>query len=94
MKTPMQEFIEVLKTHRDTAFEKAEHFKSHDTEGLYKWYDFRGQTFEDAISFAEAHLEKEKRHLESSYEEGYDECNTGKLFRTEWYNETFNTENE
>ena len=60
MKTPMQEFIEVLKIHRDTAFEKAEHFKSHDVEGMYQWYDFRGQTLDDVISFAELQLEKEK----------------------------------
>ena len=59
MKTPMQELIEVLKIHRDTAFEKAEHFKSHDVEGLYKWYDFRLQTLDDVISFAEVQIEKE-----------------------------------
>jgi hypothetical protein len=67
MKTPMQEFIEVLKIHRDTAFEKAEHFKSHDAEGLYKWYDFRGQTLDDVISFAEVQIEKEKEFMQKVY---------------------------
>ena len=51
--TPMQEFIEVLKIHRDTAFEKSRMYES-------EHYHSRGQAFEDAISFAEFHLEKEK----------------------------------
>ena len=46
---------------------------------------------EQIVELAESMLEKEKRHLEASYEEGYDDCNAGKLFRTEWYNETYNT---
>ena len=57
--TPIEQLIRSLKIHRDTAFEKAEHFKSHDVEGLYKWYDFRLQTLDDVISFAEVQIEKE-----------------------------------
>ena len=60
MKTPIQQLIEVLKIHRDTAFEKAEKFKDQDVEGMYQWYDYRGQTLNDTISFAELELEKEK----------------------------------
>jgi len=53
MKTPMEEFIEVLKIHRDTAFEKARMYAS-------EYYYIRAIAFKDAISFAEAHLKKEK----------------------------------
>ena len=52
-KTPMQELIEVLKIHRDTAFEKSRMYES-------EHYHSRGQAFNDAISFAELQLEKEK----------------------------------
>lgn len=54
--TPIQELIEVLKIHRDTAFEKSRMYES-------EHYHSRGQAFDDAISFAEAHLEKEKEVL-------------------------------
>ncbi len=51
--TPLQEFIEVLKIHRDTAFEKSRMYES-------EHYHSRGQAFNDAISFAKLQLEKEK----------------------------------
>ena len=56
-KTPMQEFIEVLKIHRDTAFTKAD-----ENEGKqnHYYYIVRGDALTDAISFAELQLEKEK----------------------------------
>ena len=60
MKTPMEEFIEVLKIHRDTAFEKSRMYES-------EHYHSRGQAFDDAISFAEAHLEKEKGFIQKVY---------------------------
>ena len=60
MKTPMQELIEVLKIHRDTAFEKSRMYES-------EHYHSRGQAFEDAISFAEFHLEKEKEFMKKVY---------------------------
>ena len=57
MKTPMQELIEVLKIHRDTAFEKE---KQYEDLVLTEYYDGRAKAFEDAIGFAEVQLEKEK----------------------------------
>ena len=56
MKTPMQEFIEVLKIHRDTAFEKEKMCEAK----AKSYYEGRAKAFEDAISFAEGHLKKEK----------------------------------
>lgn len=66
--TPLQEFIEVLKIHRDTAFEKEginrskKPFLPANSTAHYntEYYEGRAKAFEDAISFAEAHLEKEK----------------------------------
>lgn len=95
-KTPMQEYIEVLKIHRDTAFKKAAEYKDQDIEGLHQWHDFRGQALNDAISFAEAHLEKEKeamcdfvRHcLWSS------KSRNSPVFPGEHFDEYFNTEKE
>ena len=55
--TPLQEFIEVLKINRDTAFEKE---KLYEDLVLTEYYEGRAKAFEDAISFAEAMLEKEK----------------------------------
>ena len=60
MKTPMQEFIEVLKIHRDTALEKSRMYES-------EHYHSRGQAFNDAISFAELQLEKEKEFMQKIY---------------------------
>ena len=54
--TPIQEFIEVLKIHRDTAFEKE---KMCGAEAR-SYYEGRAVAFNDAISFAELQLEKEE----------------------------------
>jgi len=54
--TPLQEFIEVLKINRDTAFEKE---KLYEDLVLTEYYEGRAKAFEDAISFAEAYSEKE-----------------------------------
>ena len=54
--TPLHEFIEVLKIHRDTAFEKE---KLYEDLVLTEYYEGRAKAFEDAISFAEAYSEKE-----------------------------------
>jgi hypothetical protein len=67
MKTPMQELIEVLKIHRDTAFEKSRMYES-------EHYHSRGQAFEDAISFAELQLEKEKEVMCEFAEEYVGSC--------------------
>ena len=56
MKTPMQELIEVLKIHRDTARQKEELYQD---LALTEYYEGRAKAFEDAISFAEVQLEKE-----------------------------------
>ena len=55
MKTPMQELIEELKIHRDTARQKEELYKD---LALTEYYEGRAKAFEDAISFAEVQLEK------------------------------------
>jgi len=55
-KTPMQDFIKVLKIHRDTAYEKAGNSRK---STFIEYYDSRAKAFEDAISFAEAQIEKE-----------------------------------
>ncbi len=52
----MQELIEVLKIHRDTAFEKEKRC----VENVKSYYEGRAKAFEDAISFAEAQLDIEK----------------------------------
>ena len=67
MKTPMQELIEVLKIHRDTAFEKARMYAS-------EYYYIRAIAFKDAISFAEAHLKKEKEVMCEFAEEYVGSC--------------------
>ena len=67
MKTPMEEFIEVLKIHRDTAFEKARMYAS-------EYYYIRAIAFQDAISFAEAHLKKEKEVMCEFAEEYVGSC--------------------
>mgnify|MGYP000489228840 CR=1 FL=1 len=66
-KTPMQELIEVLKIHRDTAFEKSRMYES-------EHYHSRGQAFNDAISFAELQLEKEKEVMCEFAEEYVGSC--------------------
>ena len=63
----MQELIEVLKIHRDTALEKSRMYES-------EHYHSRGQAFNDAISFAEAHLEKEKEVMCEFAEEYVGSC--------------------
>ena len=85
MKTPMQELIEVLKIHRDTAFEK---------EGIFDaetrvYYESRGKAFSDDISFAEVHLEKEKEVIEEAYDDGY----LDRVFKSseQYFEKTFNT---
>ena len=85
--TPMQELIEVLKIHRDTAFEKSRMYES-------EHYHSRGQAFNDAISFAELQLEKEKEVITSAYNKGKDYYfynNTTMPNAEEYYNKTFNT---
>ena len=82
MKTPLQEFIEVLKIHRDTAFEKSRMYES-------EHYHSRGQAFNDAISFAELQLEKEK---EVMCEFGLLCTSNGSLHEIGYvFNETFKT---
>ena len=83
----MQELIEVLKIHRDTAFEKSRMYES-------EHYHSRGQAFNDAISFAELQLEKEKEVITSAYNKGKDYYfynNTTMPNAEEYYNKTFNT---
>ena len=68
----MQKLIEVLKVHRDTAFEKE---KQYEDLVLTEYYEGRAKAFEDAISFAELHLETEKEVM-CKFADNYveDEC--------------------
>ena len=86
MKTPLQELIEVLKIHRDTAFERASNSRKRE---FIMYYDSRAKAFEDAISFAEAHLEKEKEVMESAWQDGMYECDGDGTF--EDFYKTFKT---
>lgn len=89
--TPIQELIEVLKIHRDTAHKKADK-ETHDAGRLH-YYIVRGDALNDAISFAEAHLEKEKEVIIDAWiddrfpldKEWVKQC------AEQYYNETFNT---
>ena len=89
MKTPMQEFIEVLKIHRDTAFEKEKMCEAK----AKSYYEGRAKAFEDAISFAEVHLEKEKEAMCEFGENVRGAMLKSDKHRTteEVYNETFKT---
>ena len=82
MKTPMEEFIEVLKIHRDTAFEKARMYAS-------EYYYIRAIAFKDAISFAEAHLKKEKEVM-CEFADDY-QRNCFQKSADDYFKETFNT---
>ena len=82
----MQKLIEVLKVHRDTAFEKE---KQYEDLVLTEYYEGRAKAFEDAISFAELHLEKEKEVMESAWQDGMYECDGDGTF--EDFYKTFNT---
>lgn len=82
--TPMQELIEVLNIHRDTAFEKEKRYPNNK-----EYYEGRAKAFEDAISFAETHLEKEKEVMYDTWLSGISNCDNDTLF-DEYYNETFN----
>jgi hypothetical protein len=86
MKTPMQEFIEVLKIHRDTALKKQ---KLYEDLVLTEHYEGRAKAFEDAISFAEALLEKEKEVM-CEFADDY-QRNCFQKSADDYYNETFNT---
>ena len=81
----MQELIEVLKIHRDTAFEKE---KMCGAEAR-SYYEGRAVAFNDAISFAELQLEKEKEVMESAWQDGMYECDGDGTF--EDFYKTFNT---
>ena len=87
MKTPMQEFIEVLKIHRDTAHKKADN-ETHDAGRLH-YYIVREDALNDAISFAEAQIEKEKEVM-CEFADDY-QRNCFQKSADDYYNETFNT---
>ena len=96
MKTPMQELIEVLKIHRDTAIEKAKMCEAN----AKSYYEGRAKAFEDAISFAELQLEKEKEFALNLWGQYEKECiiyndylgdHAYSIDAIEWYDQTFNT---
>ena len=95
--TPIQEFIEVLKIHRDTAFEKEginrskKPFLPANSTAHYntEYYEGRAKAFEDAISFAEAHLEKEKEVM-CEFADDY-QRNCFQKSADDYFKETFNT---
>ena len=65
MKTPMQEFIEVLKIQRDMLTEKVD--IGNYPEPVIEYYRLRQIVYNDVISLAEAHLEKEKEFMQKVY---------------------------
>ena len=82
----MQELIEVLKTHRDTARQKEELYQD---LALTEYYDGRAKAFEDAISFAEVQLEKEKKEFDEAFLDGNGSVYVGEEYS--YYDKTFNT---
>ena len=82
----MQKLIEVLKVHRDTAFEKE---KQYEDLVLTEYYEGRAKAFEDAISFAELHLEKEKDAM-CEFADDY-QRNCFQKSADDYFEETFNT---
>jgi len=87
MKTPMREFIEVLKIHRDTAFEKEKMCEAK----AKSYYEGRAKAFEDAISFAEAHLEKEGEIIRNAFSDAQHGAVESRWTAEEYFEETFNT---
>jgi len=72
MKTPMQEFIEVLKIQRDMLTEKVD--IGNYPEPVIEYYRLRQIVYNDVISLAEAHLEKEKEVMCEFAEEYVGSC--------------------
>lgn len=62
MKIPIEELIEVLKIHRDSAMQKANDDSYADSVREYN--EGRGGAFSDAMRFAEIELEKEKEFMQ------------------------------
>ena len=86
MKTPMREFIEVLKIHRDTAFEKEKMCEAK----AKSYYEGRAKAFEDAISFAEAHLEKEGEIIRNAFSDARHGAVESRWTAEEYFEEIFN----
>ena len=86
MKTPLQEHIEALKIHRDTALQKE---KQYEDLVLTEYYEGRAKAFEDAIKHAEQMLEKEKEVM-CEFADDY-QRNCFQKSSDDYYNETFNT---
>ena len=85
MKTPMQELIEVLNIHRDTAFEKEKRYPNNK-----EYYEGRAKAFEDAISFAEEHLEKEREIICNAFSDSRHGAVESRWTAEEYFEETFN----
>ena len=81
----MQKLIEVLKIHRDTAFEKEKMCEAK----AKSYYEGRAKAFEDAISFAELHIEKEKDAM-CEFADDY-QRNCFQKSADDYFEETFNT---
>jgi len=64
-KTQIQELIEVLKVHRDTAHENAKVCEA----DAKTYYSSRGIAFSDAIKFAEIELRREEREKTNTSEQ-------------------------
>jgi len=86
--TPLQEFIEVLKIHRDTAFEKE---KLYEDLVLTEYYEGRAKAFEDAISFAEEHLKKEGEIIRNAFSDAQHGAVESRWTAEEYFEEIFNT---
>jgi len=85
MKTPIQELIEVLKIHRDTAFEKEKIYPNNK-----EYYEGRAKAFEDAISFTEEHLKKEGEIIRNAFSDAQHGAVESRWTAEEYFEEIFN----
>ena len=88
MKTPLQEHIEALKIHRDTALQKE---KQYEDLVLTEYYEGRAKAFEDAIKHAEQMLEKEKEVMCAFAFKCRNLMASDDFAINHWYDKTFNT---
>ena len=93
MRTPMRELIEVLKIHRDKARKKEKQYGLQEVLLPAVIDAGRAIAFEEAISLAEAMLEKEKEMMcQFAFDYNDEFYNNGKVPSIQdYYNETFNT---
>jgi len=85
--TPIQELIEVLKIHRDTARKKQREYKD---LVLTEYYDGKAKAFAEATSLALQMFEKEEEVM-CEFATAYTAQDQFKLSSKDYYDETFKT---